>query len=108
MTLDLAADASLADGSETVTVTLKRAEGETQISVAGALRRALGRPHAFYAGMVIQGDEVVWNVPHQPLAGADLRRGDTVAEAGGTVWTILSAARLTLGTRWRCVCRKEL
>lgn len=107
MTLDIAHDLSLADGSETVTVTLKRVDAETQVPVTGALRRALGRPHAFYSGVALQGDELVWNVPHVPLGEAELQRGDTIADSAGSVWTILSAARVTLGTRWRCVCRKE-
>ena len=107
MTLDIGHDMSLADGSETVTVTLKRAGGETAIEVAGALRRALGQPHQLFGGIALEGNEVVWNVPASPLGGDDLRRGDTITDAQAIAWTILAAAKLTLGTRWRCICRKE-
>jgi hypothetical protein len=107
VTLNINNDSTLADGVETVTVTLKRAEGETEITVPGALRRGLVRPHETYSGVALQGEELVWNIPHEPLDDASLQRGDTIADAADSVWTILSASLLTLGTRWRCVCRKE-
>lgn len=105
--LDINDDLALADGSESVTVTLKRVDGDTALPVAGALRRVLDRSHQSFASVALIGDELVWNVPDNQLAGAELQRGDTITDAASIVWTILAAEKLTFATRWRCLCRKE-
>lgn len=107
MTLDIDNDISLADGSESVTVTLKRADGDTALAVVGALRRVLDRSYQSFGGVALIGDELVWNVPDNQLAGAELQRGDTITDAASISWTILAAEKLTIATRWRCLCRKE-
>ena len=33
--------------------------------------------------------------------------GDTITDGDSVVWTILSAKKTTLGTRWRCISRKQ-
>jgi len=107
MPLDINDDLALADGSESVTVTLKRADGATALPVAGALRRVLDRSHQSFGGVALLGDELIWNIPAKQLEGAELQRGDTITDGSSIVWTILAAEKLTFATRWRCLCRKE-
>jgi hypothetical protein len=104
---DLAADCTLLDGSESVSVTLRRPEGWTTIVVAGALRGSIARGETNFDGVTLIGDETVWHVPHASL-GADqkLQPGDSIA-AGDEVWSIVATQHNTFGTRWRCACRKQ-
>lgn len=114
MTLPVDQDLLLADNNQTVTVTVKRSAGDTQIEVAGALKRALNRPQESFSGVVLQGNELVWNIPNEGLSGDEIEPGDTITEdaiadidANSVVWTVLTVAKLTFGTRWRAVCRKQ-
>ena len=114
MTLDLSGDMSLADNAKTVTLTTKRAVGDTQIEVVGALKRSLTRPHETFAGLILQGDEVIWNLPNDQLDGAEIEPGDTITDdalsaidSQSVIWTVLSVSNLSLGTRWRALCRKQ-
>ena len=114
MTLDLSQDMSLADNTQTVTVTTKRVSGDTQIEVAGALRRVLDRPLESFSGITLQGDEIVWNLPDGQLGGSEIEPGDTITEAAiadidseTAIWTVLIVSNRTLGTRWRAICRKQ-
>jgi hypothetical protein len=107
VTLDVSTDYKIADNTEPVTVITKRASGNTSISVTGALRRAVRREHQFFGGVSLQGDELIWNIPDGQLSGAELQKGDTITDAQSVVWTILSVAILTFGSRWRAVCRQE-
>ncbi|MGQ0637318.1 MAG: hypothetical protein ACT4QC_22145 [Planctomycetaceae bacterium] len=104
---DVAADCVSLDGSETITLTLRRPEGVSVVTVAGALKRSLARREESHAGIALVGDEIVWHVPHSALpAGEQIQPGDTVT-AGNDVWTIVAAQHATFGTRWRCACRRQ-
>lgn len=105
--LDLASDCTLLDGSENVSVTLRRPDGRTTIVVDGALRMAMHRSANNFDGVTLIGDETIWHVPHVSLGpGATLQPGDSIA-AGNEVWSIIAAVHEALGTRWRCACRKQ-
>lgn len=56
---DLAADCLSLDGSETVSVTLRRPEGRITLTIAAALRRALTRDQREFEGVTLRGDEIV-------------------------------------------------
>lgn len=104
---DLAADCTLLDGSETVSVTLLRPEGRTSITVAAALRRSLARELTAFDGVTLRGDETVWHIPQSALGTAiELQPGDTIA-VGSEVWSIIRAQLETFGSRWRCTCRRD-
>ncbi len=104
---DLASDCTLLDGSETVSVALLRPEGRTTITINGALRRALARSERAFDGVTLQGDEITGHIPDGGFVdGQELQPGDTIT-AGSEVWSIITVRRETLGTRWRCACRKE-
>jgi hypothetical protein len=102
---DLANDCLSLDGSETVSVTLRRPQGRTTLTVAAALRRSLARDLREFEGVTLRGDEIVWHIPGSLLgAGQELQPGDTIS-VGVEVWSIVRVQRETLGSRWRCTCR---
>src|SRR5262245_58997084 len=103
---DLAQDALAFDGAENVAVTLRRADGQIALSVAGALRGPLARGERDFAGVTLSGDEVVWHVPDAALAGNEIHPGDSIS-AGAQAWVVVAVEHSTLGTRWRCVCRLQ-
>lgn len=104
---DLSADCVSLDGSETVSVTLRRPDGRIVVSVAGALRRALSRSARAFDGLSLVGDEIVWHLPQLGLgADEELHPGDTIT-VGGEVWSLLAVSRESLNTRWRCTCRRQ-
>jgi hypothetical protein len=104
---DLNSDIALADGSETVSVTLRRADGQTTIVVAGGLRRSTSARLHETKELSLRGEETVWHLPAAALGGTvSLEAGDTIT-ANGTTWSITVAALETLGTRWRCACARQ-
>lgn len=104
---DLAADCISLDGGETVSVSLRRSDGIIAVTVAGALRRALARQERPVDGVSLAEDGLVWHVPQAALPeGYQLQPGDHVV-AGDEIWTIIAAEKQSLGTRWRCVCRRN-
>lgn len=103
----IAADfASLADNTETVTLTPQN-PAATAITGITALRRALQRRDMdAVAGLSVENDVIVWHLPSSALGSTAPKQGDIIT-AGSEVWTILSAEKQTLGTRWRFVCVKR-
>lgn len=105
--LDITTDCTHFEGSESVSVTFRRADGRTTIVVDGALRRAVSRSARSFDGVTIVGDETIWHIPHVSLSsGLTPQPGDSIA-VGAEVWSIVAADQVTLGTRWRCACRKQ-
>ncbi|MFN0051076.1 MAG: hypothetical protein ACKV0T_02735 [Planctomycetales bacterium] len=103
---DLTLDSLQLDGAQTVSITLRRPEGRTTITVANALRRALTRDSRSFDGVQLRGGDTVWHVPQAALPGSvELFPGDTLAD-GTDTWSIEAATREALGTRWRCECRR--
>lgn len=104
--LDLTTDCTRLEGSESVSVTFRRTDGRLTIVVDGALRRAVSRSARSFDGVTLVGDETIWHLPQASLTtGLTPQPGDSIA-AGTEVWSIVAADQLTLGTRWRCACRK--
>lgn len=103
---NLADDCVGLDGAESISVTMRRADGAQTIVVPSALRRSLSRDVTLHSGLSIAGEGIVWNLPQAPLGNdRDLRPGDTIV-AGIETWSIVAVRLEALGTRWRCVCRR--
>ena len=104
--LDFSSDLStIADGLEAVTYR-RRGErsGSTGTAIEHALRRAVTIQEASASDGRYTTSDVAWH-----LSAADLtqspRLGDMVCDAAGQRWTVLSAVRTMLGSRWKCVTR---
>ena len=104
---EIAADCTSLDGSESVSVTLRRPEGATVVPVAGALRRVVTRSAQTYDGLTLTGDETVWHLPASAFAAGQEPHPDDTIETPTEVWSIASVRREALATRWRCVCRRR-
>jgi hypothetical protein len=94
--------ATIIDGAEPIT--LKRRDSPVTIAIAKAWRHSSRTSEAEPSeGHAAQSD-VVWQFPW--TSGTDLPRlGDTLNDAAGNCFTILSIERLPAGTRLRCVTR---
>ena len=104
---NIATDCVELDGAEPISVTMRRADGSQTIVVPSALRRSLSRDVSTHPGLSISGDGIVWNLPQTSLGDeSNLRPGDTIV-AGNETWSIASVRLEALGTRWRCVCRRQ-
>lgn len=104
----LAADYAIIDGVETVTFTPQNPTG-TAVTTAKALRRVLNKTDWAMAGVTgIAASDTVWHVWDGTLGGAVPKQHDIITDSAAVVWTIITLSKETLGTRWRCVCRKRV
>lgn len=75
-----------------VTVTIRRASGDTEIETDYAFRLDSTRARSAFGGVALANDERGWIVPaNELLVDATqhaLQQGDTIAEDDGTTWTI--------------------
>jgi hypothetical protein len=96
-------DLDLLDGIETVTVT--QAVTLTEQTVAAALKRPLSlRELEFFAGTLEPGD-VKFNLPVANTSFApDV--DDVITDSDGQGWDVKAVDVLSLGTRYRCWCKK--
>ena len=107
-TIDVTTDYLIFDNTEAVTVTLKRAAGDTARSVTSALQRAVTRNDSQTAGVQIGSDSTVWHIANDELTSGDaIKEGDTITDAASVVWTVKGVSFGTFETRWRCVCVKQ-
>lgn len=104
---ELPDDFATFDGLESVTLTPVAGE---PISGVQALRHAqLQAPLAPLAGpLAMEPIEATFSLFAASLGEAIPRCGDTLIDGAGAVWTIVSTERLTLGSRWRVTCRKQV
>ncbi len=100
---DIAADALLVDGTETVTL-----HGASSITVAGAKRGALTLAETEFRQVGIESTDLAWSLPGASLAGNVPRRGDSIEDISGAQWTILSAVHSPLTDVWRVVTRRHV
>jgi hypothetical protein len=100
---DITADAILIDGTETVML-----HGASSVTVEGARRGALTLPEVEFRQVGVESTDLAWNLPGVSLAGVAPRRGDSIEDAGGAHWTILSATHSPLTDVWRLVTRKHV
>jgi len=106
---DLPNDYSAFDGLESVTLT-PLADGATPISGVQALRHTERQsPLAPLAGpLAMEPREAIFSLFTATLADAIPGCGDTITDAAADIWTITASERLTLGSRWRVTCRRQV
>jgi hypothetical protein len=105
---DIAADALAFDGGASVTLNQKRAGTVTPVTVRNATSGPLtSRPRDALGAVGVVGTERQWSLNAADVGPAGVQPGDAIDD-GTTRWTVLSADLATLGTRWRCVTRKQL
>ena len=98
----IADDLDLFDGLETATFTHRLDSSTDTISVA--LFRAISTAEAAASNGKYTTEDVRAHVKTSEV-GTNPVPGDTITDASGVTWTILSVQRDTLATRWRLVCR---
>jgi hypothetical protein len=100
---DIAEDCLLVDGTETVTL-----HSTSVVVVEGAKRGQLTLAEMEFRQIGLESSDLAWNLPEVNLAGVVPRQGDSIEDAGGVQWTILSAARAPLTGVWRIVSRRHV
>ena len=98
----IADDIDLFDGLETATLT-HRLDSSTD-AITACLFRAISIKEAEVSDGKYTTDDVRAHVKASEVAVAPVS-GDTITDASGVIWTILSVRRDTLATRWRLICR---
>jgi hypothetical protein len=99
---DVATDCLLVDGIETVTL-----HAASAVTVAGAKRGPLTLAEMEFRQIGLESTDLAWNLPQVSLAGTRPRRGDTLEDAAGVHWTILSATHAPLTGVWRVLTRRH-
>ncbi len=105
---DIAADALAFDGGASVTLNQKRAGTVTAVTVRNATSGPLSSGQREALGAVgVVGTERQWSLNAADVGPAGVQPGDAIDD-GASRWTVLSADLATLGTRWRCVTRRQI
>lgn len=103
LTFDPSPDfADVVDGLEAVT--LNRRGSSDDVAVASALRREVTTKEAAASDGKYAAGDTRWHFPTDEVADTP-NVGDTIVEAGGDRYHILSVNRDTLSARWKCVSR---
>lgn len=100
---DIADDCLLFDGVETVTL-----HSTSVVVVAGTERGPLLLSDTEFRQVGLEARDMAWLLPAVSLGGVTPRRGDAIEDAGGTHWTIQSAAKSPLSGVWRVVTRRQV
>jgi hypothetical protein len=100
---DIATDCLLVDGTETVTL-----HSTSVVTIEGARRGALSLAEIEFRQLGLESSDLAWNLPGVELVGLEPRQGDTIEDASGTLWTILSIVRSPLTLVWRAVTRRQI
>jgi len=100
---DLSDDCLLVDGTETITL-----HSTSVVVVEGAKRGRLTLAEMEFRQVGLESADLGWNLPEVNMNGVEPRQGDAIEDAGGTHWTILSAARSPLSGVWRIVSRRQV
>ena len=100
--VDLSQDYLMIDGNAPVTLT--KSVTQNQI-VPDALRREITLKEMASSGGVYQAGDVSFSLPNDLCTIYKPAVGDTITDYQD-IWTILTVAYATMGTRWRCVCRR--
>ncbi len=105
---DIANDMADMDGIETVTLTGYRSGSTVTDTSVTALRRALSHREVDAGGPVgLDPSDLVWHLQANTITTIVPAPGDTITDGDSVVWTVISASKETLGTRWRCLTRKQ-
>ncbi len=106
---DIAGDMAQMDGIETVTLTGYRSGSTVTDTSVTALRRQLSHRELQLGGPVgLEPTDMVWHLQENTITTIVPAPGDTITDGDSVVWTILSASKETLGTRWRCPSRRQV
>ena len=100
---DVSLDCFLVDGTETIVL-----HSTSVITVEGAKRGPLALAEMEFRQLGLESSDLAWNLPGAQLGAVDPRQGDAIEDATGTLWTILSVAKLPLTLVWRAVTRRQL
>ena len=92
---DLAADYTLFDGVEEVTI--------TSAGVDTASVPALQRPLQLGPDALTEVRRTTWHVWSTALT---IRPGDVLTDSGGTVWVVENSQQVTFKTRWKLTCQE--
>ena len=95
------------DATESVTVTLDRAEGRQYLPGVTAKRGDESEARAVFAEVSAGGFDLLWTVPDTLLGGCELREGDLLTDASSVKWRITRLTRQRFSTQWVCLCVKE-
>lgn len=107
MPLTLTTDYEIFDGTETVTFSAVAAGAvsSTDTTVTSALRRAVQK-NQLGGELALTPQDLVWHLPVATLTGTP-KVGDTITDAASVVWNMLAVSLDTLGSRWRCITRRQ-
>jgi hypothetical protein len=109
---DIATDWQVFDGVEEVTVTNRKHDASADGAAANgvkALRRVLKRSEInAYGDLRLEPTDIVWNLWVATLGGLTPSFGSTITDSAGAIWQVIALDLVTMGTRWRCVCRKNV
>jgi hypothetical protein len=94
-----------ANNLQTVTYTVK---GGAAQSVSYVLRREISTEDKVTEPALLEGTECVFHLWADNLAGTVPKKGDTITEAGGSVYTIRRVQTHVHGWRYRVVVQKNL
>ncbi|MHC4526412.1 MAG: hypothetical protein ACYS29_00935 [Planctomycetota bacterium] len=102
---DIASDLADFDGTETVS--LYDQSANTTDSSVTALRRVLShRDVQMGSPLGLEPDDTVFHLQLNTTSIVPTG-GDKITDSGSVLYTILSAHKETLNTRWRCICRQQ-
>lgn len=101
---DPSGDFAVFDGSETVTYSRP---GVAPFSVVGVLRESMSTGEAAAgAALGLQPTDVPFNLPGPNLGGLVPLGGDTLVDAAGNIWVVISVQSEILTGQHRVVTRK--
>jgi hypothetical protein len=100
---DIAGDALLIDGTETVTLHADRV-----VVVEGAKRGTLSLGEIEFRQVGLESRDLAWQLPGGNLADVEPRPGDAIEDAAGAFWTVQSAVQSPLTRVWRLVTRRQV
>lgn len=106
---DIAADYSLMDGVEAVTLTPQN-PATTAVTGVKAVRLALTRNEISGGVVGIEPTDIPFHLWLGPSSASSTtpKNGDIITDTAGVVWTIQSLKFSTMTSRWRAVCRKQI
>lgn len=109
--LDFSAHATIWHNTEAVTFHKRGfANGEaidSTVLIEHALRRQATQRDLMAVEVAVTAMVVVYNVPADEMGGLEPIKGDYF-EATDANYSVLLAEKLTFGTRWRCVCSRQV
>lgn len=104
LSADIAADLASLDGAETVS--LYDASANTTDATVTAIRGPLTRGETYFGPAGIEPTDVAFNIQASTTAVVPAPQ-DKITDSANTAYTIITVSKMTLGSRYRCVCRQQ-